>query len=294
MDIIKIAIVSAVENYRFYVKALEMTNLPVEVIGLYLNVPNAMDDKGIKIFPYEEVGVAIEKKPDYILIDDLVNEDLATIIKDSAYTKVIDYSRFMEIFFEGRTTSCVISEVIKEQFKRHNDSIVEVGDFTYGEPQVLGFVDGINCKIGKFCSIAEGVKIALGMEHRPDWNTTFPFNVFFPEFRYIKGHPSSKGDVIIGNDVWLGMDVIILSGVTIGDGAVIAAGSLVVKDVPPYTIVGGNPAKTIKNRFPEEIVLKFMEMKWWDWPYEKIENAIPLLQSEKFEELYEYYLKNVI
>lgn len=294
MDIIKIAIVSAVDNYRFYIKALEMTSLHVDVIGIYLNVPNMMEDNGIKIFPYDEVGVAIENNPDYILIDDMVNEELADIIKGVAKEKIIDYSSFIDIFFKKTYSSYIVNEVLKEQFKRPNDPSVEVGDFTYGEAHVLGLIEGVKCKIGRFCSIAEGVNIFLGMEHRPDWNTTFPFNIFFPEYRYIKGHPHSKGDVIIGNDVWLGMDAKILSGVTIGDGAVIAANAVVTKDVEPYTIVGGNPAKKIKGRFPKDVVSKFMEMKWWDWPYEKIEKAIPLLQSDKFEALYEYYLKNIV
>lgn len=293
MDILKIAVVSTVENHKYYMKALEMTNFSLNVLGIYLDVPSAVEYNGFNVFPYEEVGFAIENNPDYILIDDSVDIDLAKIIKDAAGSKVIDHNSFIKIFFEKDYSSYIVNEVINDQFKRPEESYVEIGDFTYGKANVLGYVGGVKCKIGKFCSIADGVKLVLAMEHRPDWNTTYPFNIFFPEYKHIEGHPASKGDIIIGNDVWIGMDAKILSGVTIGDGAVIATNSLVTKDVEPYTIVGGNPAKEIKKRFSEDIISKFIEMKWWNWSYEKIEKVIPLLQSEKFDELYKYYLENI-
>lgn len=91
--------------------------------------------------------------------------------------------------------------------------------------------------------------------------------------------PATKGDIVIGNDVWIGKEATILSGVTIGDGAVVGCKALVAKDVPPYTIVGGNPAKVIKKRFPNDIIEKLLKIKWWDWEDEKIEKAIPLLLS---------------
>src|SRR5208283_2957437 len=104
-----------------------------------------------------------------------------------------------------------------------------------------------------FCSIAPNrVTIVLGGQHRPDWVSSYPFNDLFIEFKRFKGSPVSKGDVIIGNDVWIGLDAVILSGIKIGDGAVIGSNALVTKDVPPYAIVGGNPAKLIRYRFDEE------------------------------------------
>ena len=104
-------------------------------------------------------------------------------------------------------------------------------------------------------------------------------------FGYIKGHPCTKGDIIIGNDVWIAQGVRILSGVTIGDGAVIAANACVSKDVGPYEIWGGVPAKRIKYRFERSIITRLKEMKWWDWDSERIIEAIPYLQSNNFEEL---------
>jgi acetyltransferase-like isoleucine patch superfamily enzyme len=131
-------------------------------------------------------------------------------------------------------------------------------------------------KIGKFCSIAARVTIALGGNHRSDLVTTYPFIAFvadWPEAECLSGEDVaavSKGDVIIGNDVWIGYGVMILSGVTIGDGAVIGAGSVVTKDVEPYSIVAGNPARLIRKRFNDETIRKLLEIKWWDWPPEKI------------------------
>lgn len=160
----------------------------------------------------------------------------------------------------------------------------EIGAYTYGEPIIEDF--GSKLKIGKFCSIARGVTILLGGEHNVDWNSTYPFNEVFPESKHIQGHPASKGDTTIGNDVWIGTEAIILSGVKIGDGAVVAARSVVVKDVEPYTIVGGNPAKVIKKRFEDKKIEALQKMTWWDWPIEKIKkNAATLMSTAGMQNL---------
>ena len=170
---------------------------------------------------------------------------------------------------------------------------IDVGDFTYGNPYIRYCDAGKRLTIGKFCSIAYNVTIMLGGNHRYNWCTTYPFSVLMQEFSYIDGHSASNGDVVIGNDVWIGSDVKIMSGVTIGDGCVIAANALVTKDVSPYTIVGGVPAKKIKDRFTPDITKKLLEIKWWDWDKELIYKAIPLLQSSSFEKLFEFYEQNV-
>jgi acetyltransferase-like isoleucine patch superfamily enzyme len=154
-----------------------------------------------------------------------------------------------------------------------------IGRFTYGDPLVLEWGEGMTLKVGSFCSISANVTILLGGNHRGDWITTFPFNVIFEEFTHIEGHPSSNGNVIIGNDVWIALNALILSGVTIGDGAIIAANSVVTKDIEPYTIVGGNPAKKIKNRFDNKTIEDLLKIKWWDWELEKIKSIIPLMLS---------------
>jgi len=162
----------------------------------------------------------------------------------------------------------------------------EVGDYTYGLPKPMEWGNDGKLLIGKYCSIGGGVTILLGGNHRPDWVTTYPFSAIldtWPEARGIEGHPSTRGDVRIGNDVWIGQNSTILSGVSIGDGAVIATCSVVTKDVPPYAIVGGNPAKVVKYRFSEKVIASLLEIKWWDWPESYVRSVIPLLVSADIE-----------
>lgn len=140
-----------------------------------------------------------------------------------------------------------------------------IGRGSYGVPQVHDWNEGSTLKIGSFCSISAYVQIYLGGEHRIDWVTTSPLNVMF-ENKEITDHGRSKGDVTIGNDVWICGNAIILSGVKIGDGAVIGNGAVVSRDVEPYSIVAGNPAKHIKYRFSSEIIAELQQIKWWDWP----------------------------
>jgi acetyltransferase-like isoleucine patch superfamily enzyme len=162
----------------------------------------------------------------------------------------------------------------------------DVGQFTYGIPIVKDWHHGATLKIGDFCSIAENVTILLGGNHSIDWISSFPFGVIFDEVKdksYL--HPTkSKGDVIIGNDVWLGMNATILSGITIGDGAVVAACAVVTKNVLPYTIVGGNPAKPLKKRFTDEEIVKLLEIQWWNWEIAKIQQNIQMITSQNISE----------
>ena len=171
---------------------------------------------------------------------------------------------------------------------------MEVGKYTYGHENIKIMSWGSDSKliIGSFCSIADKVKIFLDGNHRIDWITTFPFTHIHQDIFKLDNktdHPKSNGDVIIGNDVWIGHESTIMSGVKIGDGAVIAANSVVVKDVEPYTIVGGNPAKVIKKRFSDDIINNLLELKWWDWSNEKINENLNILCSNNFDKL-----KNII
>lgn len=138
--------------------------------------------------------------------------------------------------------------------------------------------------IGSFNSFALA-EFFLGGNHRTDWITTFPFgHIFLDEFprgliHGIKGHPASKGDIVIMNDVWIGYGCTVLSGVTIGSGSVLAARSVVTKDVPPYSIVGGNPARVLKYRFNQEMIDLLLKVAWWDEDDSIVNAVVPMLQS---------------
>ena len=160
------------------------------------------------------------------------------------------------------------------QQAQYTNSQIDVGDFTYGQPIVHIWDETTKLKIGKFCSIGGNVQILLGGEHHHEWITTYPFDVLLDGMT-----AKSKGDVEIGNDVWIGDDAMILSGVRIGDGAVIGAGSVVTKDVKDYTIVGGAPAKFIRYRAAAHNVKWWHDIRWWDWPIEKIAAARLILSS---------------
>jgi len=165
----------------------------------------------------------------------------------------------------------------------------EIGRFTYGKPKVYSWDQKTKLSIGSFCSIADNVSILLGGEHRTDWVTTYPFTVMFEQAKHILGHPATKGDIVIGNDIWIGNGALILSGVTISNGSVIAAESVVTKSVEPYTIVGGNPARTLRRRFSLAQIEALLKIAWWNWPIEAIIEALPLLLSDNIADFIAHY-----
>ena len=144
--------------------------------------------------------------------------------------------------------------------------------------------------IGKFCSIACGAKFIFNSaNHSLSSLSTYPFPIFFEEWdldvKNITKAWDNKGNIVIGNDVWIGYEAVILAGVTIGDGAIIGTRAVVTKNVPPYTIVGGVPAKPIRKRFPQETIDFLLKIKWWDWPEERIRQHIINIQSGNIEYL---------
>jgi acetyltransferase-like isoleucine patch superfamily enzyme len=159
----------------------------------------------------------------------------------------------------------------------------KIGNHTYGKPRVISWGEGTSLTIGKYCSIGTNVIIFLGSEHRVDWISTYPFPFLWAGAKSISGHPSTKGDVVIGNDVWIGFGTTILSGVTFGDGAAIGACSVVTRGVPPYAIVAGNPAQVIRYRFDEETIQKLLQIRWWTWPDEKVAENIHLICSDSID-----------
>ena len=187
------------------------------------------------------------------------------------------YKHFYRRLFNKPVLTCKV--LLEDNFN--------VGKHSYGVPSIFYSDSGRQLVIGNYCSIGERVTIFLGGNHRTDWVTTYPFNDFKHHFSSgisVKGHPSSKGDVIIGNDVWIGYGATILSGVTIGDGAVIAAMSVVARDIPAYSIAGGNPAKVIKQRFGEETIRQLLRIRWWEWEDQKVNGNVHLLCTDRIAE----------
>lgn len=144
-------------------------------------------------------------------------------------------------------------------------------------------------EIGNYVCIASGATILLGgnHNHRSDWVSVYPFP------QTIQKSFQNKGDTIIKSDAWIGMNATIMPGVTIGEGAIIAAESVVIKNIEPYTVVAGNPAKKIKNRFTDEEINLLLELRWFDWSDEEVEKAVPLIMSQNIKGLYDYYLKHI-
>jgi virginiamycin A acetyltransferase len=143
--------------------------------------------------------------------------------------------------------------------------------------------------IGKFCAIARGVRFIMnGANHKMSGFSTYPFQIFGNGWEQAMPQPGElpyKGDTVIGNDVWIGYEALIMPGVKIGNGAIIASRSVVVADVPAYTVVGGNPARPIKARFPEEIVAELEAIAWWDWPVEKISAHLDVIVAADIQAL---------
>ncbi len=193
---------------------------------------------------------------------------------------------------EGYEKLCFLKNIIK------NPNII-VGDYTYYddfenvenfEKNVKYHFDftGDKLIIGKFCMIASGVKFIMnGANHLTDAISSYPFAIFGKGWEKAmegKTYPN-KGNVIVGNDVWIGHNATIMGGVTIGDGAIIATNATVVRDVEPYTIVGGNPAKEIRKRFDKKTIKKLLQLQWWNWDIEKITKNVQNLTGNKIDNL---------
>ena len=191
---------------------------------------------------------------------------------------------------EGVTRTVFLKNIIK------NPQII-VGDYTYYddpediysfEKNVLYLFDFMQDKliIGKFCQIATGVKFIMnGANHAMDGISTYPFKLMGKAWKGASMNAISKGDTIIGNDVWIGNSATIMQGVKVGHGAIIGTNSLVTKDIEPYTIVGGNPARVIRKRFDEEAIELLLRAAWWDWTIEKITDNLESFSMGNIEAL---------
>ena len=194
---------------------------------------------------------------------------------------------------EGFPQVCFIKNTVR------NPNII-IGDYTYYddpddaenfERNVLYHFPFIGDKliIGKFCALARGVKFIMnGANHKLSGISTYPFQIFGNGWEKVMPQPGDlpyKGDTIVGNDVWLGYDTLVMPGITIGNGAIVASRSVVTSDVPPYTLVGGNPAKPLKQRFSLDVIDALQSIAWWDWPIEKIARHLPVIVSADVDAL---------
>jgi chloramphenicol O-acetyltransferase type B len=208
----------------------------------------------------------------------------------SVQTQIVDRLQsaitWFKVFLDAQARYCLLKGLIKRgtvKMGRHSYGCIHVHWYTGSERRVI---------IGNFTSIARDVTVITGGTHPVDWVSTYPFRInwHLPGARE-DGLPSTNGDVVIGSDVWIAEGATILSGVTIGDGAVVCARAVVVKDVPPYAIVGGVPSKVIRSRFPPPVVEALLRIRWWDWSDEEIRGIVPLLSSPDMQNFLEYCSK---
>ena len=196
----------------------------------------------------------------------------------------------------GDTQTVYLKNVITESgieigdYTMYNDFVNDPRDFEKNNVLYHYPINGDKLKVGKFCSIACGAKFLFtSANHKMHSISTYPFPIFFEEWGLdvtnITSAWDNKGDIVIGNDVWIGYEAIVLSGVTIGDGAIIGTRAVVTKDVPPYTIVGGIPAKPIRKRFSDEVISMLLELQWWNWPENRIKENIDVIQSGRIKDL---------
>lgn len=172
------------------------------------------------------------------------------------------------------------------EYTMYNDFVNDPREFEKNNVLYHYPINGDKLIIGKFCSIACGAKFLFtSANHKMSSLSTYPFPIFYEEWgldvKDIRNAWDNKGDIVIGNDVWIGYEAIIMAGVTIGDGAIIGTRAVVTKDVPPYTIVGGVPAKPIRKRFDDATVERLIKLRWWDWEHEKIAQSIAAIQAGK-------------
>ena len=180
--------------------------------------------------------------------------------------------------------------ILVGEFTRYNDFVYDPRQFEKNNVLYHYPIHRERLIIGKFCSIACGTKFLFNCaNHTLKSLSTYTFPLFYEEWELEKSNITTawdnKGDIVIGNDVWIGYEAVIMAGGHIGDGAIIAARAVVTKDVPPYTIVGGTPAKEIRKRFDAEVIQQLLILKWWNWSTDKIRQCLPYIAEGKMDEL---------
>lgn len=208
-----------------------------------------------------------------------------TIPDKKIYPRAHDYQT---VYLKGVVTN---PNIIVGDYTMYNDFVSDPLQFEKNNVLYHYPINHDKLIIGKFCSIACGAKfIFTSANHTSQSLSTYPFPIFFEEWgldiKQITTAWDNKGDTVVGNDVWIGYEAVILSGVHIGNGAIIGARAVVTKDVPPYTVVGGIPAKEIKKRFDEETIRKLQQIQWWNWSFDKIQRSLPHIAKGEVDKLY--------
>jgi acetyltransferase-like isoleucine patch superfamily enzyme len=158
----------------------------------------------------------------------------------------------------------------------------EIGDYSYGAPIIRQWGGCSRLVVGRYCSIGDGVEFVLGGNHRVERVTTYPMSMLYGRLA-AADHTWSRGDIIVGSDVWIGLGAVVLSGLKIGHGAVVGAHTLVTRDVDPYCVVVGNPAKPLRQRFSGAIIAQMLDLRWWDLDKDQLRALLPLMQSDQIE-----------
>ena len=201
--------------------------------------------------------------------------------------KQLRYAYYLSRNARIAVANALIGEEIAEMRRLQRAGRLVLGTRSYGRPRILTDVHGRERLIVGNYSGLDGTWI-LGMNHGPRRVSWFPLRIHLEMEGNYDDYPVPMGDTIVGNDVWTTENCLVMSGVKIGDGAIVAAGAVVTKDVPPYAIVGGNPAKLIRYRFTEEQIAALLEIRWWDWPEDHVRAAVPYLESEDVDAFIEY------
>ena len=198
---------------------------------------------------------------------------------------------------EGDPQTVYLKEVVSNpnievgEWTIYNDFVTDPVGFERNNVLYHYPVNRDRLRIGRFCSIACGARFLFNSaNHTLKSLSTYPFPIFWGEEWGIDKSEvatawDNRGDIVVGNDVWIGYEAVVMAGVRIGDGAIVASRAVVTRDVPPYAIVGGVPARVIKYRFDPQTVERLLEIKWWEWPAEKIRRALPLIRGGKADEL---------
>jgi len=199
---------------------------------------------------------------------------------------------------KGDTQTVYLNAVVKDpsivvgDYTIYNDFISDPRQFEQNNVLYHYPINHERLIIGKFCSIACGVKFLFNCaNHTLKSLSTYTFSLFYEDWELEKSNVASawdnKGDIVIGNDVWIGFEAVILAGVKIGDGAIIGTRAVVTKDVPPYSIVGGIPAKVIRKRYSPDIIEQLLSLRWWDWTKDRIKRNLPFIMAGNIENMTE-------